>query len=321
MTIIGFDFSINFPAACISHDFKTFKWVAVTNTKLSKSYLHFLEGINLEFPDIHIVNLGEKNNKGASYSDTERKKLQNQLLLVNTLIDTVLTKVSQKPIVVGIEGFAYGAKGNSLVDIVQTTGILKKTITDRLLDNNLAGLFIFSPSELKNAISAKGNANKFEVFNKFIEDLKSYIIDVYNIENSELYENKRDFNNIIEFNIKNNRIIEKNNNLIYELTNVELNNLANFLRSKPSIKIELGGHTDTRGKAEDNQKLSADRAKAVYNYLIQVEHIDASRLTFIGYGETNPIISDQEIAKLATEVEREKAHQTNRRTVYKIIAQ
>ncbi len=139
MTIIGFDFSINFPAACISHDFKTFKWVAVTNTKLSKSYLHFLEGINLEFPDIHIVNLGEKNNKGLSYSDTERKKLQNQLLLVNTLIDTVLTK---------------------------------KTITDRLLDNNLAGLFIFSPSELKNAIGAKGNANKFDVFNQFIEDPK-----------------------------------------------------------------------------------------------------------------------------------------------------
>lgn len=172
MTIIGFDFSINFPAACISHDFKTFKWVAVTNTKLSKAYLHFLEGINLEFPDIHIVNLGEKNNKGLSYSDTERKKLQNQLLLVNTLIDTVLTKVSQKPIIVGIEGFAYGAKGNSLVDIVQTTGVLKKTIADRLLDNNLAGLFIFSPSELKNAIGAKGNANKFDVFNQFIEDPK-----------------------------------------------------------------------------------------------------------------------------------------------------
>jgi hypothetical protein len=52
--------------------------------------------------------------------------------------------------------------------------------------------------------------------NKFIEDLKLYIIDIYNIENSELYENKRNFNNIIEFNIKNNRIIEKNNNLIYE---------------------------------------------------------------------------------------------------------
>lgn len=172
MTIIGFDFSINFPAACISHNFKTFKWVAVTNTKLSKSYLHFLEGINLEFPDIHIINLGEKNNKGQSYSDTERKKLQNQLLLVDTLIDAVLTKIPQKPVVVGIEGFAYGAKGNSLVDIVQTTGILKKTITSRLLDNNLAGLFIFSPSELKNAIDAKGNANKFEVFNKFMENPK-----------------------------------------------------------------------------------------------------------------------------------------------------
>lgn len=172
MTIIGFDFSINFPAACISHDFKTFKWVAVTNTKLSKSYLHFLEGINFEFPDIQIINLGAKANHGESYSEIERKKLQNQLLLVNTLIEAVLTKIPQKPIIVGLEGFAYGAKGNSLVDIVQTTGILKKTITDKVLENNLAGMFIFSPAELKNAIGAKGNANKFDVFNQFMEDPK-----------------------------------------------------------------------------------------------------------------------------------------------------
>jgi hypothetical protein len=172
VTIIGFDFSINYPAACISQDFTDFSWVTVTNTKLTKTYQHFLEGVTLEFPKIKIVNLGEKNNKGVSYSDTERKKLTNQLNLIDTLINNVLQEVKDSPIIVGIEGIAYGAKGNSLIDIAQATGILKKSISDKLLAKNLAGLFIFSPSELKNAIGAKGNANKFDIFNNYIQDPK-----------------------------------------------------------------------------------------------------------------------------------------------------
>lgn len=102
-------------------------------------------------------------------------------------------------------------------------------------------------------------------------------------------------------------------------SSVELKNLANFLRKKPSIKIQLGGHTDTRGNADENLKLSTARAKTVYNYLIDVEQIDASRLSFVGYGETQPLLSDAEISKLTSEVEKEKAHQKNRRTVYRII--
>jgi outer membrane protein OmpA-like peptidoglycan-associated protein len=102
-------------------------------------------------------------------------------------------------------------------------------------------------------------------------------------------------------------------------SSVELKNLANFLRKKPSIKIQLGGHTDTRGNADENLKLSTARAKTVYNYLIEVEQIDASRLSFVGYGETQPLLSDAEINKLTSEVEKEKAHQKNRRTVYRIM--
>ncbi len=102
-------------------------------------------------------------------------------------------------------------------------------------------------------------------------------------------------------------------------SSVELKNLANFLRKKPSIKIQLGGHTDTRGNADENLKLSTARAKTVYNYLIEVEQIDASRLSFVGFGETQPLLSDAEINKLTSDAEKEKAHQKNRRTVYRII--
>ncbi|MFM7723441.1 MAG: OmpA family protein [Bacteroidota bacterium] len=99
---------------------------------------------------------------------------------------------------------------------------------------------------------------------------------------------------------------------------VELNNLANFLRENSSLKIELGGHTDTRGDAADNLKLSSERAKAVYDYLIQTEGIAPLRLSYKGYGESSPMISDKEIA-LLPEQDKEKAHQKNRRTVYKIL--
>lgn len=99
---------------------------------------------------------------------------------------------------------------------------------------------------------------------------------------------------------------------------VELNKLRDFLKANPGIKIEIGGHTDTRGDAAENLKLSDARAKSVKDYLIQ-QGIDPTRLSSKGYGETMPIFSDEAIAKMATENEKEKAHQENRRTEYKIV--
>jgi outer membrane protein OmpA-like peptidoglycan-associated protein/Tol biopolymer transport system component len=99
---------------------------------------------------------------------------------------------------------------------------------------------------------------------------------------------------------------------------VELEKLLDFLTKNPSMKIEISGHTDTRGDDKENMKLSADRAKAVYDYLVN-KGISADRLSHKGYGESKPMISDAEISKLATEKEREAAHQSNRRTEYRVV--
>jgi outer membrane protein OmpA-like peptidoglycan-associated protein/tetratricopeptide (TPR) repeat protein len=99
---------------------------------------------------------------------------------------------------------------------------------------------------------------------------------------------------------------------------VELNKLVEFLLANPTIHIELGGHTDTRGDAVENMTLSTNRAKAVYDYIVN-RGITAERLTYKGYGETVNINTDEMIGKLATEKEKEAAHQENRRTEYKII--
>jgi outer membrane protein OmpA-like peptidoglycan-associated protein len=80
----------------------------------------------------------------------------------------------------------------------------------------------------------------------------------------------------------------------------------------------LGGHTDSRGNSTDNLILSSERAKSVFDFLIS-NGINANRLSYKGYGSTQTIISDVEIEKMNSEEEKEKAHQKNRRTVYKII--
>jgi outer membrane protein OmpA-like peptidoglycan-associated protein len=99
---------------------------------------------------------------------------------------------------------------------------------------------------------------------------------------------------------------------------VELTKLRDFLKANPTVKIQISGHTDTRGEAADNQKLSDARAKSVVDFLV-ANGIEASRLSSKGYGETKPIISDEEIAKLSSEAAKEKAHQENRRTEYTIV--
>ncbi len=98
---------------------------------------------------------------------------------------------------------------------------------------------------------------------------------------------------------------------------VELNKLRDFLKTNGTVKIEIAGHTDTRGDATENQKLSDARAKSVLDYLVS-QGIEIKRLTSKGFGETKPLISDEKIAAMGSESEKEKAHQENRRTEYSI---
>lgn len=91
-----------------------------------------------------------------------------------------------------------------------------------------------------------------------------------------------------------------------------------ILNDNPDIIVELGSHTDTRGSVRDNQKLSDNRAKAAVEYLIS-KGIEPGRLRWKGYGESQPVVPDAEIARMATEEEKEAAHQKNRRTTFRVL--
>jgi len=89
----------------------------------------------------------------------------------------------------------------------------------------------------------------------------------------------------------------------------ELEKLTKLLRNNPAMKIEISGHTDNVGTAEHNLALSKNRAGAVYQYL--VDHgIDATRLTFAGYGFSRPIDDNGT----------EQGRANNRRTEFKVMA-
>jgi outer membrane protein OmpA-like peptidoglycan-associated protein len=89
----------------------------------------------------------------------------------------------------------------------------------------------------------------------------------------------------------------------------EIQQLVKLLTDVPTMKIEISGHTDSRGSDDYNKNLSNQRAKAVYDRLIQ-KGIDASRLTYVGFGEEKPIATN----------DTEEGRQLNRRTEFKVLA-
>ncbi len=88
----------------------------------------------------------------------------------------------------------------------------------------------------------------------------------------------------------------------------ELNKLVQFLASNPSVKIEIGGHTDNTGDFAKNSLLSANRAKAVKDYLIATG-VPITRITYKGYADTQPIADNTSLEGRAK----------NRRTEIKIM--
>ena len=89
----------------------------------------------------------------------------------------------------------------------------------------------------------------------------------------------------------------------------ELDRVQKVLTDNPNIKVEISGHTDSRGSDDLNNTLSANRAKAVVDYLIK-KGIPAARLVSAGYGKQKLLIANAKT---------EDEHQQNRRTEFKII--
>ena len=114
-----------------------------------------------------------------------------------------------------------------------------------------------------------------------------------------------------------------------------LDKLVQLLQENPNVTIELSAHTDYKGSAEYNKRLSQRRAEAVVRYL--TEHgIENERLTPVGYGKEKPKsirrkvaaqypflkendVLTEEYVKTLTEEQQEQCNQLNRRTEFRVL--
>lgn len=85
--------------------------------------------------------------------------------------------------------------------------------------------------------------------------------------------------------------------------------LSEILQKYDDTNILFAGHTDNTGTEKYNQKLSEDRAKSVAEYTAFMD-VESTRMTIIGYGETEPVASNQS----------EQGRQQNRRVEIAIYA-
>jgi OOP family OmpA-OmpF porin len=70
-----------------------------------------------------------------------------------------------------------------------------------------------------------------------------------------------------------------------------LDDVLDLMKERPSMRIGVYGHTDSKGTPANNLRLSKDRATAVRNYL-QGKGIAASRLESEGFGQTKPVATN-----------------------------
>jgi len=90
----------------------------------------------------------------------------------------------------------------------------------------------------------------------------------------------------------------------------ELQKIISFLKANPTLKVEFSGHTDNSGDKAFNKTLSNNRAKAIYDYVIEKGQIPAANLSYKGYGDTKP--------KAPNDTPENKAK--NRRTELKVLS-
>ena len=174
-----------------------------------------------------------------------------------------------------------------------------QTIITSFSDEKTGDFLVSIPENRRYALNVSAENYLFysEAFDMKVEDKKQpFLVDIglKQFEIGETIVLKNIFFDTDQFDLK-------------QESTVELQKLVELLTKNPKLKIEISGHTDNQGSKLHNQTLSENRAKAVYDYLVS-KGIAANRLTYKGYGDTQPIADNNT----------EEGRALNRRTQFKV---
>jgi len=102
---------------------------------------------------------------------------------------------------------------------------------------------------------------------------------------------------------------ETNSAVLLPESEATLNEAGRALEHFSGLRIEVQGHTDSRGSAKYNQKLSQERAESVRSYLLQHFLLKPDHLEAKGYGESRPEVKERN----------DEDRQRNRRVLLKVL--
>ncbi|UZR94762.1 PorP/SprF family type IX secretion system membrane protein [Chondrinema litorale] len=220
-----------------------------------------------------------------SWRKSRKKTVTTPEPLPETLVteEVVEEKVEEEPVVekvvLGVKGKVTDAKTQSAVSgVTIKMSELGSADVIETYKVNANGTYQFKPEESAE-YTLKVKAPNYQE--------KTVVID-YKGEDMDLDIQLDEIEKDTKFDLEN-IYFETGSFNLAEDSKVELEKLVSYMKENPGIKVEIGGHTDSVGSASSNEKLSLNRAKAVFDMMVE-KGIAGERLTYVGYGESKPIV-------------------------------
>ena len=174
MIYSGIDFSLNSPGTCTQDNKGKYTFITFFNygnriwdeegRKIPKSFSVHKELMDnktiLGFPYYRQV-------KDKDFLLREREKLTDGQNIADLISNILITLYGTQNHKIALEGFSYGSKGNSFIDIVQYNTFLRNEIVNGWGVENIS---IYQPSHVKK-LAGKGNANKHYMVKAFQDDV------------------------------------------------------------------------------------------------------------------------------------------------------
>lgn len=193
---------------------------------------------------------------------------------------------------VTISGVLKDANYKDLLDTLFTRVNLDLK-TNIKLPNEVLQEKLAETTEQKDEVVENKNAVEPTVENKTVQELaKEKKIEeiISKVTAPNIKDVQAEINNILK--VKKITFERRSSSMTEESKAVVLD-ISKILKENPTLKVEVAGHTDSRGKDELNKQISQDRANSVKEFLVGLG-IDENRIKAVGYGEEFPIAKDDE---------------------------
>ncbi len=199
---------------------------------------------------------------------------------------TLLPDAAKPGKVLLVKGRVIGDDGDTLSHVrIVVQNIYTKATTQGSVEDSTGHYAVSVPVENGDRFVLSAEKHGYVYYSEHINpDEKKYIppstldIEVKKIKRGKTY--------ILE-----SVFFETNSYELSEAAKTALNSTADMMSEYLSYTFEIHGHTDSQGGETSNYSLSYNRAKAVYDYLIQ-RGVDKNRLDFKAFGESKPIDSN-----------------------------